>query len=74
MHSSKSFFHIETGPDSYRPAMTLLRSVALAVLAAALFLGATGCTTPQERSGRNPRPFNSPASWETNPYGDMFRN
>ena len=21
-----------------------------------------------------PRPFNSPASWETNPYGDMFRN
>ena len=51
-----------------------LRYVILSILAAALFLSAAACSTPQERSGRNPRPFNSPASWETNPYGDAFRN
>ena len=50
------------------------RTVILALLAALLAVGAAACTTPQERSGRNPRPFNSPAQWETNPYGDMFRN
>ena len=51
-----------------------LRFLIPAILAAALFLSAAACSTPQERSGRNPRPFNSPASWETNPYGDAFRN
>ena len=51
-----------------------LRYVILSILAAALFLSAAACSTPQERSGRNPKPFNSPASWETNPYGDAFRN
>jgi len=51
-----------------------LRFFMLAILAAALFLGVAACSTPQERSGRNPRPFNSPAEWETNPYGGMFRN
>ena len=51
-----------------------LRSLILCILAAALSIGAAACSTPQERSGRNPRPFNSPASWETNPYGDAFRN
>ena len=50
------------------------RSVILGILAAALLTGVAACSTPQERSGRNPRPFNSPAEWETNPYGDMFRN
>ena len=50
-----------------------LRSLILVILAAALTLGAAACST-QERSGRNPRPFNEPSSWETNPYGDMFRN
>lgn len=31
-----------------------------------------GCSvfsTPQERSGINPKPFNSQAGWETQPYG-----
>lgn len=51
-----------------------LRHLILTILAAALFLGAAACSTPQERSGRNPKPFNTPASWETNPYGDAFRN
>ncbi len=51
-----------------------LRYLILSILAAALFTGAAACSTPQERSGRNPRPFHSPSSWETNPYGDMFRN
>ena len=46
----------------------------LIILAAALFLRAAACSTPPERSGRNPKPFNSPAAWETNPYGDVFRN
>lgn len=52
----------------------MLRYLILGTLAAALFLSAAACSTPQERSGHNPRPFNSPASWETNPYGDVFRN
>ena len=50
-----------------------LRYLILTILAAALFLSAAACS-PQERSRRNPRPFNEPASWETNPYGDAFRN
>lgn len=50
-----------------------IRYFILAFLAAALFLGAAACST-QERSGRSRRPFNEPASWETNPYGDAFRN
>ena len=50
------------------------RPVILGILAAALLMGVAACSTPQERSGRNPRPFNTPAEWETNPYGDMFRN
>jgi len=51
-----------------------VRHLILGILAMALAVCAAACTTPQERSGRNPRPFNSPAEWETNPYGDMFRN
>ncbi|MBR4718598.1 MAG: hypothetical protein IKP09_11115 [Lentisphaeria bacterium] len=50
-----------------------LRYLILSSLAAALFLSAAACST-QERSGRSRRPFNEPASWETNPYGDAFRN
>jgi len=45
-----------------------------AILAAALFLSVAACSTSQERSARNRRPFNEPTSWETNPYGDAFRN
>ena len=52
----------------------MLRYLILGSLAAALFLSAAACSTPQERSGRNLRPFTSPAAWETNPYGDVFRN
>lgn len=51
-----------------------LRFLIPGILAAALFLSAAACSTPQERSGRNPRPFNAPAEWETTPYGGMFRN
>ena len=52
----------------------MFRYLILIILAAALFLSAAACSTPQERSGRNPKTFNSPAAWETNPYGDVFRN
>lgn len=44
-------------------------------LPALLFL-LTGCEffmTPQERSGVNPKPFNSQAGWENTYYGS-FRN
>ena len=51
----------------------MLRYLILSSHAAALFLSAAACST-QERSGRSRRPFNEPASWETNPYGDAFRN
>ena len=51
-----------------------LRYLILSILAAALFLSAAACSTPQERSGRSTRPFNEPAAWETNPYGGMFHN
>ena len=51
----------------------MLRYLILCSLAVALFLSAAACST-QERSGRSRRPFNEPASWETNPYGDAFRN
>ena len=54
------------------PIMTF-RYLILSFLAAVLFLSAAACST-QERSGRNPKPFNTPASWETNPYGDAFCN
>ena len=30
--------------------------------------------TDYERAGVNPRPFNEPAEWEYNPYGNAFRN
>lgn len=30
--------------------------------------------TDYERMGVNPRPFNEPAQWENNPYGDVFQN
>ena len=30
--------------------------------------------TDYERAGINPRPFNEPAAWETNPYGGVFQN
>ena len=51
-----------------------LRYLILTILAAALLLSVAAWSTPQERSGHNPRPFKSPTSWETNPYGDAFRN
>ena len=39
-----------------------------------LALSLAGCTE-YERSGVNPRPFNEPKGWETNPYGnDLFQN
>jgi hypothetical protein len=37
-----------------------------------LLIFSSGCaafSTPQERSGINPKPFNSQASWETQPFG-----
>lgn len=31
-------------------------------------------TTEQVRKGYNVRPVNSPAAWESNPYGVRFQN
>jgi len=52
-------------PADYRIGGVLL-------LTALLFL--LGACTDYERAGVNPRPFNEPAGWETNPYGNAFRN
>lgn len=48
--------------------MSAGRSLVLLFAAAAAAVLLLGCTTPQERSGHSLRPFNSPASWENNPY------
>ncbi len=40
---------------------------------AVLLLLLTACTE-YEREGVNSRPFNEPAHWEQNPYGNAFRN
>ena len=44
----------------------------LSWVGALLFL--LGACTDYERAGVNPRPFNEPAEWEVNPYGNAFRN
>ena len=44
----------------------------LLLAAGILLLLAAGCeffSSPQERSGINPKPFNSQAGWETQPNG-----
>jgi hypothetical protein len=42
----------------------------LTVLSLLIFCsGCAAFSTPQERSGINPKPFNSQASWETQPFG-----
>ncbi len=46
-----------------------LKLAAAAVLAVLLCTGCSVFETEQERSGVNPKPFNSQTSWETNPYG-----
>ena len=38
-----------------------------------LLLMLVSCTE-YERQGVNSRPFNEPAGWENNPYGNAFRN
>ena len=44
------------------------------VLAGVLSLFFLVSCTEYERDGVNPRPFNEPADWENNPYGNVFRN
>lgn len=51
-----------------------LKSLIFALALGSVVLGLTGCMSEQERSGVNPKPFNAPASWELNPYGDQIRN
>ena len=50
----------------------------LLILTAVLFLifsgGCAFFSTPQERSGINPKPFNSQAHWEVQPGGGRFFN
>ena len=43
----------------------------------ALIICCGGCaffSTPQERSGINPKPFNSQSYWETQPFGGQIIN
>ena len=56
------------------PLMTPISLTIPAVLMTAVFLllGIAGCTQI-ERDGISPIPQNTPASWELNPYGDVFR-
>jgi len=51
----------------------LFRSIAAAVVFLICSLLLVSCTE-YEREGVNPRPFNEPAGWEQNPYGNAFRN
>ncbi|MBR7130676.1 MAG: hypothetical protein IKC82_01625 [Lentisphaeria bacterium] len=44
-----------------------------AVITAAVFLSVFSGCTQIERDGISPIPQNTPASWEINPYGDVFR-
>ena len=44
-----------------------------AVALAAVFLLLSGGCTQIEREGISPIPQNTPASWELNPYSDVFR-
>ena len=53
--------------------LTGLRSAVL-VLAGILSLLFLVSCTEYERNGVNSRPFNEPAGWEYNPYGNAFRN
>ena len=46
-----------------------LFSLAVAILLALLLCGCEFFSTPQERRGVNPEPFNSQAGWELTPYG-----
>lgn len=57
--------------------MTVISRGALVLAAGAaafVFSLLSACSTPQERSGHNPKPFNRPADWELNPGRDYFRN
>ena len=47
--------------------------IVLVLCLTALMMLLSSCTD-YERAGINPRPFNEPASWEINPYGDAFHN
>jgi len=49
-----------------------LTITAVLMTAVFLLLGIAGCTQI-ERDGISPIPQNTPASWELNPYGDVFR-
>ncbi len=51
----------------------MLRAFLLVLAFGGILLTAAGCSTPQERSGYNTKPFNSPAGWELQPYGS-FQN
>ncbi|MBQ9770436.1 MAG: hypothetical protein IJW23_01290 [Lentisphaeria bacterium] len=46
--------------------------LAALVLVLILCCGCAAFSTPQERSGINPKPFNSQANWELQPMGGRF--
>ncbi len=49
------------------------RLTLLLTMAAITGITLSACTQA-ERDGYNPKPFNAPAAWEYQPYGDAFRN
>ena len=54
-------------------AAKLFRNI-LWVFLCLVFLTVLVSCTEYERNGVNSRPFNEPAEWENNPYGNAFRN
>ena len=46
-----------------------LTALILGILLLAMCSGCAFFSTPQERSGINPKPFNSQSNWETQPMG-----
>lgn len=52
----------------------MIRFFLLLLLVSGCLVACCSCMTPQERSGVNPKPFNTPANWERDPYGGQLRN
>ena len=53
----------------------MLKKIILLIIGMAVLLFAGISCTQYERDGYNPKPFNSPAGWEIQPYQNyQFRN
>ena len=73
--SERNFMKADPNTTSSDP-FAFMKILFWILLSVSLLFLLTGCEffmTPQERSGVNPKPFNSQAGWEYTQYGS-FRN